>query len=106
MIVKLHEGRIGVKSEGEGKGSTFFIDIPIHSFDNYDMNMNNGDRSSGANGQVSVFPYLFIFTTIIVSVVMCNYIVFNYVRSARTRRATETTAAVSCISEGLSSTHC
>lgn len=29
----LHKGRIGVMSEGEGRGSTFFIDIPISVFD-------------------------------------------------------------------------
>lgn len=28
-IVRLHQGRIGVLSEGEGRGSTFIIDIPI-----------------------------------------------------------------------------
>ncbi len=27
--MKLHGGRIGVESEGEGLGATFFIDIPI-----------------------------------------------------------------------------
>ncbi len=44
-IMKRHEGRIGVKSEGEGKGSTFLIDIPIHSFDAY-MNSGNNDSVS------------------------------------------------------------
>jgi len=28
-IVKLHGGKIGVTSDGEGQGSTFYIDIPI-----------------------------------------------------------------------------
>lgn len=28
-IVALHGGRIGILSEGEGKGSSFIVDIPI-----------------------------------------------------------------------------
>ncbi len=29
-IVALHGGRIGILSEGEGRGSTFIVDIPIN----------------------------------------------------------------------------
>ncbi len=28
-IMKMHGGRIGILSEGEGKGSTFLVDLPI-----------------------------------------------------------------------------
>lgn len=28
-IVKLHGGKIGVTSEGEGRGCTFYVDLPI-----------------------------------------------------------------------------
>ena len=29
-IIKAHHGRIWAESEGEGKGSTFFIELPIN----------------------------------------------------------------------------
>lgn len=29
--MQLHGGRIGIYSEGEGKGSTFVVDLPISS---------------------------------------------------------------------------
>lgn len=32
-IVRMHGGKIGCFSQGEGKGSIFYIDLPIHRFD-------------------------------------------------------------------------
>ena len=31
--MRLHGGKIGVQSEGEGQGCTFYIDIPISKID-------------------------------------------------------------------------
>jgi CheY-like chemotaxis protein len=45
-IMKLHGGRIGVDSEGEGLGSTFYIDIPILRTQITGMATNRPQRST------------------------------------------------------------
>ena len=43
-IVDLHGGKVGVHSEGEGKGCTFFVDIPIAHFEADNERINQFDE--------------------------------------------------------------
>jgi CheY-like chemotaxis protein len=50
-IVQLHEGVVGATSQGEGKGSTFYVSIPIHRFEDISTRYGiidgmNSERSS------------------------------------------------------------
>lgn len=60
-IVKHHGGNIGVFSAGEGKGSTFYIDIPV--FRKEGMKTIDGAQSSLSHEdeQVCVYYYCFFF---------------------------------------------
>lgn len=51
-IIGLHGGRIGVVSEGEGLGSTFYIDIPIMKIKSVRGDNEKGSLRIGTNGAV------------------------------------------------------
>ena len=50
--MELHGGRIGLYSEGEGMGSTFYIELPIY-------NIGAGERTKGRQS-VRSFRSLFM----------------------------------------------
>jgi hypothetical protein len=58
-IVTLHGGRIGIQSEGEGRGSTFIVDMPINHQISPDPNWNSDhhhDYNSSAHVSSGVKP--------------------------------------------------
>ena len=57
-IVDLHGGRVGMHSEGEGMGCTFFLEIPITLCDVDDEYINQSNEAPSSHLQVSNQDYL------------------------------------------------
>jgi hypothetical protein len=47
MVIELHNGKIRVESDGDDKGSTFYIELPLVKEDK--KNLTEGDNSAKVN---------------------------------------------------------